>query len=63
MWIKCPIFFSSSLFDDNIPLHLDFSAYNKISEPESFKIYPELDHHKDKAHGVQMQFLKRELGF
>lgn len=62
-WIKCPTFFVTSLFDDDIPPHLGFSAYNKISAPKSFKIYPELGHMNDKAHGVQMQFLKKQLGF
>jgi cephalosporin-C deacetylase-like acetyl esterase len=62
-WIKCPVFFVASLFDDDIPPHLGFSAYNRISAPKSFKIYPELGHLNDKAHSVQMQFLKNELGF
>lgn len=62
-WIKCPSFFVTSLFDDDIPPHLGFSAYNRISAPKSFKIYPELGHLNDKAHGVQMRFLKNELDF
>jgi cephalosporin-C deacetylase-like acetyl esterase len=62
-WIKCPVFFVTSLFDDDIPPHLGFSAYNTITAPKSFKIYPDLGHLNDKAYGVQMQFLKNELGF
>lgn len=62
-WIKCPAFFVTSLFDDDIPPHLGFAAYNRISSPKSFKMYPELGHLNDKAHGVQMQFLKEKLGF
>jgi cephalosporin-C deacetylase len=62
-WIKCPTFFVTSLFDDDIPPHLGFSAYNKITAQKSFKIYPELGHLNDKAHGVQMRFLKDKLGF
>jgi cephalosporin-C deacetylase-like acetyl esterase len=62
-WIKCPTFFVTSLFDDDIPPHLGFSAYNKVSAPKSFKIYPELGHLNDKAHVVQIQFLKNKLGF
>ena len=62
-WIKCPVFFVTSLFDDDVPSHMGFSAYNRISAPKRFKIYPELGHLNDKAHGVQMQFLKNELGF
>jgi cephalosporin-C deacetylase len=62
-WIKCPSFFVTSLFDDDIPPHLGFSVYNIITAPKSFKIYPELGHLNDKAHAVQMQFLKEKLGF
>ena len=62
-WIKCPTFFVTSLFDDDAPPHMGFSAYNIISAPKSYKIYPELGHLNDKAHSVQMQFLKEELGF
>ena len=62
-WIKCPAFFVTSLFDDDVPPHIGFSAYNRISSPKSFKIYPELGHLNDKAYGVQMQFMKNELGF
>jgi cephalosporin-C deacetylase-like acetyl esterase len=62
-WIKCPSFFVTSLFDDDVPSHMGFSAYNRITAPKSFKIYPELGHLNDKAHGVQMQFMKVKLGF
>jgi cephalosporin-C deacetylase len=62
-WIQCPSFFVTSLFDDDIPPHLGFSAYNRISAPKSFKIYPELGHLNDKTYGVQIQFLKSKLGF
>lgn len=61
--IKCPAFFVTSLFDDDAPSHMGFSAYNKIIAEKSFKIYPELGHLNDKAHDVQMQFLKNKLGF
>lgn len=62
-WIKCPVFFVTSLFDDDIPPHLGFSAYNQISSPKSFKIFPELGHLNNEAYGAQMQFLKNKLGF
>jgi cephalosporin-C deacetylase len=62
-WIKCPAFFVTSLFDDDAPPHMGFSAYNRIKSQKSFKIYPELGHLNDKAYGVQMQFIKSQLGF
>ncbi len=36
---------------------------NRISAQKSFKIYPELGHLNNEAHSVQMQFLKKEMGF
>jgi cephalosporin-C deacetylase-like acetyl esterase len=62
-WIKCPVFFVTSLFDDDAPPHLGFSAYNRITSEKSYKIYPELGHLNDKAREVQMLFMKKELGF
>jgi len=61
--IRCPSFFVVSLFDDDIPPHLGFSAYNEIPAPKSFKIYPDLGHLNDQTYQVQMQFLKEQLGF
>lgn len=62
-WIKCPAFYVTSLFDDDVPPHIGFAAYNKIQSSKHFKIYPTLGHMNDEAHGVQMQFLKKEMGF
>ena len=62
-WIKCPVFFVTSLFDDDAPPHMGFSAYNRISAPKHFKIFPGLGHLNDKTYGEQFQFLKNELGF
>jgi cephalosporin-C deacetylase-like acetyl esterase len=62
-WIRCPVFFLTSLFDDDSPPHLGFSAYSKISAPKRFKIFPEDSHLNEKVFGEQMQFLKSELGF
>ncbi len=61
--IKCPAFFVTSLFDDDIQPHIGFSVYNKISAPKSFKIYPGLGHLNSQANAVQMQFLKGRLEF
>jgi cephalosporin-C deacetylase-like acetyl esterase len=52
-WIKCPVFYATSLFDDDCPPHIGFSAYNIITSPKKYKIYPEDSHlcessqHKD----------------
>jgi cephalosporin-C deacetylase len=62
-WIRCPTLFVTSLFDDDAPPHLGFSAYNRISAPKSYIVYPDLGHMNPDAFGVQMQFLKRTLAF
>jgi cephalosporin-C deacetylase-like acetyl esterase len=62
-WIRCPTQFVTSLFDDDVPPHLGFSAYNRISAPKSYIVYPDLGHMNPDAFGVQMQFLKRALAF
>jgi cephalosporin-C deacetylase len=62
-WIRCPVFFVTSLFDDDVPPHLAFSAYNRISAPKSYIVYPDLGHMNPDAFGAQMQFLKTTLAF
>jgi len=62
-WITCPTFFVTSLFDDDAPPHMGFSAYNRITASKSFKILPDLGHLNDKTFIIQRQFLKKELGY
>jgi len=42
--IKCPVFFSASLFDDDCPVHCGFAAYNLIKSNKKYKIYPNDSH-------------------
>jgi len=42
--IKCPVFFTTALFDDDCPPHMGFAAYNRIKAPKHFKIYPDDSH-------------------
>jgi len=38
--ITCPVYFVTSLFDDDVPPHMGFAAYNKIKSEKKFRIYP-----------------------
>lgn len=42
--IKCPVYFSTSLFDDDCPPHVGFSVYNNIKTNKSYKVYPNDSH-------------------
>jgi cephalosporin-C deacetylase-like acetyl esterase len=43
-WIRCPVFFTTALFDDDCPPHMGFAVYNRIKSPKHFKIYPDDSH-------------------
>lgn len=42
--IKCPVYFSTSLFDDDCPSHCGFSAYNNLTTNKIYKVYPNDSH-------------------
>lgn len=42
--IKCPVYFSTSLFDDDCPSHCGFSVYNNLTRKKSYKVYPNDSH-------------------
>lgn len=42
--IKCPVYFSTSLFDDDCPSHCGFSAYNSLKTNKTYKVYPHDSH-------------------
>ncbi len=42
--IKCPVYFATSLFDDDCPSHCGFSAYNSITTKKKFEIFPHDSH-------------------
>lgn len=43
-WIKCPVFFTTALVDDDCPPHMGFAAYNRIKSRKQFKIYSDDSH-------------------
>jgi cephalosporin-C deacetylase len=54
-WIKCPVFFTTSLFDDDCPPHMGFAAYNRIKSPKHFKIYPDDSHLGESGNSTEMR--------
>lgn len=42
--IKCPVMFSTALFDDDCPSHMGFAAYNRIRSEKSYRIHPNDSH-------------------
>lgn len=43
-WIKCPVFMAVGLKDTTCPPHINFAAYNQITSPKSYFVYPESGH-------------------
>jgi cephalosporin-C deacetylase-like acetyl esterase len=54
-WIKCPVFFTTALFDDDCPPHMGFAAYNRIKSPKHFKIYPDDSHLGESGNYTEMR--------
>jgi cephalosporin-C deacetylase len=42
--IKCPVYFSAALFDDDCPVHGGFTAFNQIKSPKKFEVFPHDSH-------------------
>jgi len=42
--IKCPVFFSAGLYDDDCPAHIGFAAYNTILSEKKYKVNPNDSH-------------------
>lgn len=61
-WITCPVFFTTALFDDDCPPHVGFGAYNTITSPKEFKIYPRDCHVDDRPYDALSEWLKKKFG-
>lgn len=42
--IKCPVLLGVGLFDDDCPPYINFAAYNNITPPKEYVIYPKTGH-------------------
>lgn len=43
-WIKAPVLMSIGLKDDVCPPHINFAAYNQLTVPREYHVYPEAGH-------------------
>ena len=43
-WVKCPTFMAIGLVDDVCPPHINFAAFNQITSPKSYVVYPNAGH-------------------
>jgi len=62
--IKCPVYFSAGLYDDDCPAHIGFAAFNSIDSQKTYKINPN-DSHIGESNYSQafMQFFKEVFGY
>ena len=60
--IKCPVLYSAALFDDDCPVHGGFSAYNLITSPKQYIVFPNDGHIEGFSHDAQiMSWLDKAL--
>jgi cephalosporin-C deacetylase len=43
-WIKAPVLMSIGLRDRTCPPHINFAAYNQLSVPKQYIVYPDAGH-------------------
>jgi cephalosporin-C deacetylase len=57
-----PVLYSAALFDDDCPVHGGFSAYNLITSPKRYIVFPNDGHIEGFSHEAQiMSWLDNEL--
>jgi len=62
-WIKCPVLMGVGLVDETCPPHINFAAYNQLTAPKNYIVYPESGHNipgefEEKA----MEFIRQHFG-
>jgi len=43
-WIKAPVLMSIGLKDETCPPHINFAAFNQLTVPKEYIVYPEAGH-------------------
>jgi len=62
-WIKCPLFMASGLKDDVCPPHINFAAYNQVTTPKEYVVYPESGHGLCPEYGMlKKEKMRKQLG-
>jgi len=61
--IKAPLLMSVGLVDDVCPPHINFAAYNQVTSPKEYRIYPQTGHGVPSEFEIyKMQWIKRHFG-
>ena len=61
-WIKCPVLMSVGLQDVTCPTHINFAAYNQITSPKNYHVFPFSGHAlPSEYNGFKYDWMKNEL--
>lgn len=62
-WIKAKMLMEAGLRDETCPPHINFAAYNQVTAPKSFVVYPEAGHSvPQEFYLVKTQWIRTNLG-
>jgi cephalosporin-C deacetylase-like acetyl esterase len=61
-WIKAPVFMSVGLMDPTCPPHINFAAYNQLTVPKEYIVYPYAGHSLPGEHyQLMMDYIKKHF--
>lgn len=61
-WVRCPVFMSMGLVDNVCPPHINFAAYNQLSAPKSYEVFPFSGHGLPSEYkAIKYNWMKKEL--
>ena len=62
-WIKVPVFMGVGLVDTVCPPHINFAAYNQVTTPKNYVVYPEAGHSMPaEFHMAKYNFIRKHFG-
>jgi cephalosporin-C deacetylase len=62
-WIKAPVLMSIGLKDETCPPHTNFAAYNQLTVPKQYIVYPEAGHGLPGAYEkVKFDYIRKQFG-
>jgi cephalosporin-C deacetylase-like acetyl esterase len=62
-WIKCPMLMGAGLVDNVCPPHINFAAYNQVTSPKSYIVYPTSGHSLPEDFYIKkMEFIRKQFG-
>jgi cephalosporin-C deacetylase len=62
-WVKAPVFMPVGLMDVTCPNHINFAAFNNLTVPREYKVYPYNGHGLPRENGlVKINWIQKQLG-